>query len=946
MKNQKTILAILATTLLLSACLNDPLAELGLNDHKNDDTSVVGADDPTHLNGGSDSTGTTTDTNTDTLTPVVTETAPTTPVVDPIERALVTGDARPLNATHGSTILQRATALTAKLRDAQLATLTTIYADDITNLALNHTTNSSSITATKSTIAQPLILSDNGTGMAAIATVGTGRGLAYGADVLAWMAGTTKEQQHAPLFKRAMTWLVTGNAAGTIPSTLNIGVAGYSGANASTYLKKIGAATVNVSTCNIQDTTNTCAEQLDLLVFGSGTTTATTALVRRYLNAGKPVVYMHPSWVDSAGGRQVLSAMGMSLGGYPGNYYAPATGVSVSATRTRADVLNKTSQFSSLLATLQALPKTDLTVDFATDTSLTAPIDAVHNTLATFQTSGINVFNDPDSELYKLLVLWADIQRANVRYGSPLSYKGDSDDFLRTYASDSWLVFNRTATIIPPAGAGDYMPVAANALVGSTEWETIPVTIAQASGITLIGRGAVPGRALEIEVVTNTAGATSLGIQTSYLRVWGKPLSDTTYARPRRPNSFNIPLKDHLDFVTPFGGPLMLSYSGATAGSTVTLRIKGAVKYAHFDFTQNPTEQELTDALDSLRRKDFGWQTSKLVGGEIQQTINYAVSAIGNLTPKAYVVDRLKGILFDSNHFANGYNNMPMSSMATSLCADFGWDCVSNTYHRAPNVQHFVGWIATCGFLCSGNPSDGSAGINIGWGWSHELGHNTVQRVMHIAPGGKGCVVECDNNILASATMLREYAILGIDTGHNLDHPGLYAMILANRATNLTGEALRQDMQTRLWGGSSQDPMRAVHFQMAFQYTKFRHGLSQPTMDTTLEFFQLLTKGDRLVARAWDATKKDRYGMGTFANNTIANEDLFYVLSSKIIGQDMRQHFYMYGIPLTQTALDSVAALNLPTASATYYALPAQKFNQLSTGQWVSLEGSSPAYPY
>jgi hypothetical protein len=221
-----------------------------------------------------------------------------------------------------------------------------------------------------------------------------------------------------------------------------------------------------------------------------------------------------------------------------------------------------------------------------------------------------------------------------------------------------------------------------------------------------------------------------------------------------------------------------------------------------------------------------------------------------------------------------------------------------------------------------------------------------VQRVMHIAPNGKGCVVECDNNILASATMLRQATLLGVDTGHNLDHPGLYAYIVANRATGGTADALRADMEVRLWQGASQDPMRAVHFQMAFQYAKLRAGLLQPNMESTLEFFQLLTKADRLVAKAWDGNNKAKYGMGRYATNSIGNEDLFYVLSSKILGQDMRKHFAMYGIPLSANALDSIADLGLPVAPQTFYALANGKHNKLATGQWVNLDMTTPVYPF
>jgi hypothetical protein len=86
--------------------------------------------------------------------------------------------------------------------------------------------------------------------------------------------------------------------------------------------------------------------------------------------------------------------------------------------------------------------------------------------------------------------------------------------------------------------------------------------------------------------------------------------------------------------------------------------------------------------------------------------------------------------------------------------------------------------------------------------------------------------------------------------------------------------------------------------------------------------------------------------MGRYATNSITNHDLLFTLSSTIIGRDMRKVFAMYGLPISQNALDSVADLKLPIAPLSYYALGAGKANQLATGSWVDLEGSVPAYPF
>jgi len=863
---------------------------------------------------------------------------------DPVDTALATGDPSVLAPGQSATLLQRATALATTLDTRQRALLASLYGSGV-DLSLDVTTNSIAIDPMNAAQATAFIRADNGAGIAAVSERGTGRALAYGANVLDWMGGTTRQPQHAALFKRAFAWTVTGDANAALPATLRFAVAGYGAASVKAFVTKAGATPQEV-TCTIA-TDNTCTKDLDLLVFGSGVVAdpGLKARVAAYLDAGKAVIYLHPSWVNSDGGRQVLAGMGMRMGGYPGNYFAPAAGVSVAAGRTAAQSIARGAQLGSLVDTLGLLGQDTPSTDLATNTAPTDAVTAVHNDLAAFHANGTNLFQEPGAELYRLLVLWADLVRPGLTYGK-LDKAAAPGPFLRTYASDSWVAFNRATTTAASAGQGDFMPAAAQQLPVSADWEDLDVTLAQASGVTLIGRAAVPARGLQVQVV-DAAGATSLGVQTGHIRTWGNPLTDAGYPRPRRPQSFNVPLTgDTTHFSSPFGGPLVLSYSGATAGTTVKLRVRGAAKYAHFDFTRSMSATELADAVAALKRGDFGWQTNKLVGGEIQQITKYAQAAIGTLDPKVYVVDRLKGILFDTNHIANGYRNMPMTPAVSGLCTTFGWDC-DGTVHNAPGVQHFVGWIAACGFLCSGNPSDGYAGLDIGWGWAHELGHNTVQRVMHIVPDGKGCDVECDNNILAGTQMLRKYALLGEDTnGSNFNHPLLYAAVAANRGAGLAGEAQRADMQQRLWTDGSDNAKQAVHYQLAFLYTRHRRGLAQPTMESAIDFMTLLTKADRLVAKQFDAATASRYGMGRYTTNTITNPDLLYVLSSKIVGRDLRDVFTMYGLALSATALGSVADLALPLAPLDFYALPPAKSNQLATGRWVSLQGQTPAYPF
>lgn len=879
-----------------------------------------------------------------------------------INKALFSGDVSGLQTIDMTTLLDRAIIEATNQRDAKRNIITSIYGDgrDVKDVSISlGTSSSANIGIQASTTASSLIVSDSGNSLAAVAQYGNGRGLAYGADVLQWMAGTSKEQQHYPLFLRAFKWLMTGDGNSSLPSTIKFATAGYNVTHVKNFISRTGSVPEAVD-CAVADSSNTCWTKADVIVFGGSTPSSDelTALVQKYLSAGKAVIYMHPNWTQSAGGIQVLSAMGMTLGGYPGNYFASTAGVSVSSDRTITESITATDKLSKLITSLQLLKSENPNVDLATDTSSVTPFATMLNEFSALNSANINIFyGDSRYLLHRLLVLWADMQRPSISYGN--ISRSDTANFLKTYASDSFQWFARSTTTTATAGQGDFMPAAAQHLATSADWEEIKVTIPQVSGVTLIGRAAVPAKAVQIEIVDD-AGATGLGVQTNNLRTWGNPLTDSSdkYAHPMRPQSFTVKLNKGVNhFVTPNGGPLMLNYSGATEGTVVRLRVKGSAKYAHYDFTQDISNTELAEASASLQSKTFGWNTFKFVGGEIQQTTAMAISAIGNKTPNEYI-EQVKTVIFDSNHIANGYNNMPLDNSTQQYCNTLGWDC-TGTLHRAPGVQHFVGWIATCGFLCSGNPVDAYTGVDTGWGWVHELGHNTVQNVLTMTfPSTAdnkttiGCGTECNNNILAGLSMLRKYSIYASDNnGSNFNHPILYSYIQVNRTTGLSGEALRQDMEARLWQGSD-NAKQAFHMQLAHLYTRLHLGKSKPDIQGVFEFMRLLNISQRLynnidLATA-STTEKNKLGLGGYKSKDLTRPDLIYVLSSKIMGYDLKQLFTLYGLPVTDNAKASIALLGLADAPLYFYAQPSGKSNHLDQGLWLTIPatGTVSAYPY
>ena len=808
-----------------------------------------------------------------------------------------------------------------------------------------------------------------------------GRGIVYGIDMLTAMADGSSEVQHRPLFKNAWRWALPAGALAA--SRVRHATFGHNSGTVNAYITRELGLSAEAVSCNLAaPVLPSSCESADVVVIGGGIDDNAAVRdrvvnnVKSLLSSGKSVMYFAPTtWNNyGTGTNALLGAMGETWVNYAGNFYrCPSSCVAVPASsfeklRAELNIHLKWVDLLAMLAGTQPVP------DVVSDRRPIQVIDEAHEALRQLQSSDISVLNQSGGrDVLRLLVAWADAWRPRVVYGRSVDKSVDRLAFLRAYASDSWIQYNRKTSIRPPDGAGDYMlAMAAREMRPGTEFEDIDVTIGQANGITLIGRAAVPGQAIEIEVI-QPGSSHALAVQTSYLRAWGDPMSfnpdsPTTihYKNPRRPGSWPVPLKlgQARYFVTPYGGPLMLTFNGATPGDVVKLRMRGAARYAHVDFTQATpvTSADIDDLAVRIQNDVTGWMTFKFTGGEVQQKIALARHNWARRSLESYVRHALQEDVFKVNHHANGYRNIPNSPTVTALCAEFSWDCTSDR-HRPPGVQHFVGWIAYCGFLCSGQPVDAYVGVDSGWGFAHELGHNTVQRVHTISFSeadfdtgevvNKGCHVECNNNILSVVTGLAVW-----ERNRTVFSPGragtraLYVNVVRPSQDEavrlgLTPEQARHMRGTRLWTNGSDVTRWSVHFQLAALFARYRHPDSpKVTHEMMYDFLRLLTMGDRLVSSDWSTAHAARYAMGRYPNNSIGNHELVYTLGSKIIGRDLRQIFALYGIPLSSTALGSVADLGLPVAPMSFYAFPEYSPTE---GVWIELDPDAsqwPPYPF
>ncbi|MFM2032443.1 MAG: hypothetical protein RLZZ297_1208 [Chloroflexota bacterium] len=107
--------------------------------------------------------------------------------------------------------------------------------------------------------------------------------------------------------------------------------------------------------------------------------------------------------------------------------------------------------------------------------------------------------------------------------------------------------------------------------------------------------------------------------------------------------------------------------------------------------------------------------------------------------------------------YINNYNlagftgpSLSLSASLTALCSSFGWTCTGRNPHGITSMNHFNADQATCGYGCSGNPYDAWWAFDVlGWGDSHEMGHNI--QALHIDDSsGNRATGEVSNNIYPS----------------------------------------------------------------------------------------------------------------------------------------------------------------------------------------------------
>lgn len=687
-----------------------------------------------------------------------------------------------------------------------------------------------------------------------------------------------------------------------------------------------------IVTCNDPLTLNVCLMGSSLVLGSDSVSDANAPLASATLQAavkkGKALVYLHNRWSTNAFSSLTSQWMKVEMP-YAGNWFSQDSAVWANSTA----MLAPDSVLKQIGRTVSHLNRNDFPAfDWSQCTSSvgTTSCDNVPGLSAEFlqgagairsavmsdEQNGKSLFRLSGNTLLKLLVLLGDKYRQESRY--PLDKNSGLPFFKALYADHANAYLRWTNP--PPADLGTF----ADALPSGTPLVSRDITLdlGTSSYNRSTGLYAVPGMPLRIfrlDSGTGTIGAYLNSIRPGSTRAW----NTNGLARPKFLQSSVIPVTQTTQIMTtPYGGPVYLSVPPGSGQAKV--RIVGAATYPHLNGLGNQTAiQAFASALDTTV---FDWAGIRTDFVDINSRTNMLRQSI-NAAPYHGDVSKTLGdvwtYMIRGTYELAGFSGSGLSLAAgvQSRCTALGWDCTSPAIHARPPVQHItVDTMANCGSGCSGNPYDQDWALSpIGWGETHEIGHNLQRGRLKIHAGKS---TEVSNNVFPSYKGWQYFQATGIKADHCSRGNDAKVYGWLQEAHNSADP--RTSMYNRLWAqtGIYDNAFERLSFYLQMAYSA--NGL--PGLGSGWEIHTLMYLHERLFSDAikdanrW-ADARSRLGFGNYASapTGIDGNDFMLISYSYLTGKDQRPYFDAWGVGYSETAGQQVAAYGFEPVAPRYY---------------------------
>ena len=803
-----------------------------------------------------------------------------------------------------------------------------------------------------------LIGSDHGYPLATFGQSAIARRAAFGSNPMEQFTAGESESFIDP-FNRLVAWLAHGDARTATTESFRIGIAGVPIApfqdptllHLSFYFEN-----ADITYCDTIETISDCFQDSDLVLMGSNGNDADAAVVENALRQaqelGTAVLYLHSHyWDTTLYGEAVLNALDMRYGNYGGNYWD----IDEAAWDSYDAFIADGGFLGSIVRLLRHLEAEDYSFDWSGCTEFVGQIfcyeaegfrqeflagaQAIQTALRFLDENNHALFETDGQSLLKGLVLLAEVIRTQIAY--PMS-KTDStiQPFMRAYFADHVVHYHRAHQNLQ-SDLGSFSRVLTTEDVSLSDFE-LDIDVSARGGYTTTGTYVLPGQPITIERLDSSTRDVWFKINTQRIGST-REFNDGQYDRPKFLQSPQMPLsaRGPITISTPYGGALQIVTNEADSADVISLRVTNV--------SQHPVLEDMADLgeyLADLEETVFDFTEIKTPFVQIHaQTdmMRTAFNAERYFDDTDLFFEYLETYMIQDTYNLAGFagSTLSLNDSVTSYCQTLGWDCEAANTHSAPSVQHInIDAYAHCGGGCAGNPYDQAWPLDpLGWGETHEIGHNLQRARLGIYDGRSS---EVSNQIFP----LHKHYMFALESGESLSpNRSAYKETFDILQASVAEADPVQYVYEAIWSneGIYDNNNERIAFYMQVVHTNDHIEF----LDSGWELYTMMYLHERLFSDAiadsskW-ATMGDDLGFSTYpsAPSDLSGNDFMLISLSFLSQKDQRPFFDMWGITYSTEASAQVDSYGFAPAAQEFYASDDANVAPLSVP--VPIDGTSP----
>ena len=770
--------------------------------------------------------------------------------------------------------------------------------------------------------------SETGYSLASAGQKGETRYAAFGMNVVVSLDDGGNASFQVP-FSRLISWLLTGVGSEDTTPDYSIGLSSIGWYQDQT-MGYFSGLFDTVEDCDQSTDRASCYQAVDLIVIGAEgaeeDAETIAAELQEAMDNGTAVLFLHTeTWTESEQGRAILSELGMSYGGYGGNYWA----VDKAEWDDVDDMIALGGASGSMQTMLQHFELQDYSFDWSGCTEFVGQIQCddvegfraeflngaqtLRGGLANMDTDGVVLFQEEGRYIWKLLSLLGDVYRREIQY--PMS-KTDADimPFMQSYYADHSVFYHRD--INPKQEDLGTFSASIDQTTLSLESLEVEVQVSKYGGYTAIGHYVLPGETFYITRTDQQDLSASVLINTQRTGST-REFNDGQYDRPKFLQSPAIPLPvgEQIAITTPYGGTLQLSVPASEDDSTLTLELEQIGSHPMLDYAEEPSRY-----LGALDTTLYPFTEIRTPYVQIHSKVDMMQTAIDEYNGDIEIFfEELQYYMIEDTYNLAGFqgDGLALNSAVLGFCDERGWDCEAESIHGRPALQHInVDTYAHCGGGCSGNPYDQSWPLGpLGWGETHEIGHN-LQRSRLKIHGGRSS--EVSNQIFPLHKHVTYYA----DTGISLSEDRVaYQDVFEILQESMLQEDPTSYVYENIWASEGIYDNNSERMTFYMQVVHCNDALE--FLETGWDIYTLMYLHERLFTQAlndWE-NHRDILGFDQYSEppSDISGNDFMLISMSYISQKDQRPFFELWGIDYTPEASTQVEAYDFEQAEKIFY---------------------------